>query len=130
MKDLNYLATLTPEQLEKKKDKKGAMFYYEWYDILDEHFETEVVGAILMAVLHYDKCGGSKPIPSKFKKIIRKDKAAEVILKTFFERTAAASREWINRHKLEKKKESDNTDNNKSETEFSEIIIDDEALPF
>ena len=54
----------------------------------------------MLSVLHYDRTGGAKPIPAKLMKVIKRDKTACVLLETFLERTAAASREWINRHKL------------------------------
>lgn len=100
MKNHNYLEKLTAQQVQKWKEKKGAIFYYEWYDHLINSVDLECAGAVLLAVLYYDRTGGSKPIPAKLMKVIRKNKAACVLLDTFLERTAAASREWINRHKL------------------------------
>lgn len=100
MKLYNYLEALTPQQQRKWQEKKGALCYYEWFDRLYDSVDLECAGAIMLAILHYDRTGGAKPIPAKLMKVIKRDKAALVLLETFTERTAAASREWINRHKL------------------------------
>ena len=122
MKLYNYRETLKPQQLLKWQEKKGALFYYEWFDSLTNSVDLDVAGAIMLAVLHYDRTGGAKPIPAKLMKIIRRDKAALVLFETFTERTAAASREWINRHKLK-----NTADGNQDEKSSAK---DDDTPPF
>lgn len=123
MKLYNYLEALTPQQQRKWQEKNGALFYYEWFDHLYDSVDLECAGAIMLAVLHYDRTGGAKPIPAKLMKVIKRDKAALVLFETFTERTAAASREWINRHKLK-----NTVDGNQDEK--SSAKDDDDTPPF
>ena len=55
MKNHNYLEKLTAQQLQKWKEKKGAIYYYEWYDHLVNSVDLECAGAVLLAVLYYDR---------------------------------------------------------------------------
>ena len=96
----NYYEKLTPMQKAKWEEKKGPLIYRDWYDLLSKNLDIETSGAILLAVLHYDITGGTKPIPTKYMKIIKKNPTAMVLLDTFIPATAAATRQWINRHKL------------------------------
>ena len=95
----NYYNDLSAQQKEKQADKKGAMFFYAWYDTLHNDFSLEVAGALMLAVLHYDRYCGAKPIPKDLREIIASEKAAPISLKNFCERSEAATRDWINRHK-------------------------------
>ena len=117
--------------------EKGSIFYYEWFDRLNGSVNLESAGADLLAVLYYDRTGCSKPIPQKLMKVIRKDKAACILLETFLERTAAASREWINRHKLknisdekqgDKKPAEQTSEKSPEENDDNELTFED--LPF
>lgn len=83
MKLYNYLEALTPQQQRKWQEKKGALCYYEWFDRLYDSVDLECAGAIMLAVLHYDRTGGAKPIPAKLMKVIKRDKTACVLLETF-----------------------------------------------
>lgn len=100
MKYENYYETLTPMQKKKWSEKKGPILYREWYDMISKNLDLETAGALVLAILFYDNCAGTKPIPQKYMKILKKDATAMVLLDTYIPATAAASRQWINRHKL------------------------------
>lgn len=53
---------------------------------------------MLLGAVYYDMHAGSKPIPAKLMKVIKKDKTAAVLFDALLERTYAGSKEWINRH--------------------------------
>ena len=105
MKPFNYFETLTEKQIKKLNDKKGALLYYEWFGRLYENLDLETIGAMLLGVIFYDMHAGSKPIPAKLMKVIKKDKTATVLFDALLERTYAGSREWINRHHSSKQDE-------------------------
>ena len=146
MKIFNYYDTLTDDQKEKHKDKKGALLYYEWFSRLYDNVSLDVVGAMLLAVIHYDMYGGSKKLPPKLIKVIKSDKTASILFETLLERTYAGSKEWINRRGRNSSSKSttensaskpeenaDDTDNKSSnsddENQENEEVID-EDLPF
>ena len=116
MKIFNYYETLTDDQKEKHKDKKGALLYYEWYSRLYDNVSLEVAGAMLLAVIHYDMYGGAKKLPSKLVKVIKSDKTASILFDTLLERTYAGSKEWINRRGRKSSSKS-TTENSTSKTE-------------
>ena len=66
MKLYNYIEALTPQQQRKWQEKKGALCYYEWFDRLYDSVDLECAGAIMLAILHYDRTGGAKPIIGAF----------------------------------------------------------------
>lgn len=104
MKYENYYETLTESQKIKWEDKKGPIIYKDWYEMISKNLDIETAGALLLAILFYDCTGGTKSIPSKYMKLLKKDPTAMVLLDTYIPATAAASRQWINRHKLSKSK--------------------------
>ena len=61
MKNHNYLEKLTAQQLQKWKEKKGAIYYYEWYDHLVNSVDLECAGAVLLAVLYYIRTLKTQP---------------------------------------------------------------------
>ena len=98
MKPFNYFETLTPKQKKKLQDKKGSLLYYEWFGRLYDNLDLETIGAMLLGAVYYDMHAGSKPIPSKLMKVIKKDKTATVLFDAMLDRVYSGSREWINRH--------------------------------
>ena len=103
----NYLATLSPIQKRKWLEKQGALCYYELFDLLHENFTLEEAGAILLGLIYYDKVGGSEPLPEDIEKLIDSERGRKVVFQTYTEKIAAATKEWINRHKLKATDESD-----------------------
>ena len=140
MKFFNYYETLTADQKEKHKDKKGALLYYEWFSRLYDNVSLDVAGAMLLAVIHYDMYGGSKKLPSKLVKVIKSDKTASILFETLLDRTYAGSKEWINRRgrKSSSKSTTENstskteedTDDKSSDSDDENQDITDEDLPF
>ena len=126
MKIFNYYETLTDDQKEKHKDKKGALLYYEWYSRLYDNVSLEVAGAMLLAVIHYDMYGGAKKLPSKLVKVIKSDKTASILFDTLLERTYAGSKEWINRRGRKSSSKS-TTENSTSKTEENTVDTDDKS---
>ena len=133
----NYLATLSPIQKRKWLEKKGALCYYELFDLLHENFTLEEAGAILLGLIYYDKVGGSEPLPEDIEKLIDPERGRKVVFLTYTEKIAAASKEWINRHKLKSTEEGDGCTEaelalrlktEEKTTEISDILPDD--LPF
>lgn len=105
MKYENYYETLTEMQKLKWQEKKGPIIYKDWYEMISKNLDLETAGALVLAILFYDNCAGTKPIPQKYMKILKKDATAMVLLDTYIPATAAATRQWINRHKLLKDKD-------------------------
>ena len=100
MKYENYYETLTEMQKLKWKEKKGPIIYKDWYEMISKNLDLETAGALLLSILFYDCTGGTKAIPSKYMKVLKKNPSAMVLLDTYIPATAAATRQWINRHKL------------------------------
>ena len=107
MKYENYYETLTESQKIKWEDKKGPIIYKDWYEMISKNLDVETAGALLMSILFYDCTGGTKAIPPKYMKLLKKNPTAMVLLDTYIPATAAATRQWINRHKLSKNKATD-----------------------
>lgn len=107
MKPFNYFETLTPKQKKKLQDKKGSLLYYEWFGRLYDNLDLETIGAMLLGAVYYDMHAGSKPIPSKLMKVIKKDKTAAVLFEAMLDRVYSGSREWINRHHSSKNDDND-----------------------
>ena len=84
MKYENYYETLTEMQKLKWKEKKGPIIYKDWYEMISKNLDLETAGAL----------------PSKYMKVLKKNPSAMVLLDTYIPATAAATRQWINRHKL------------------------------
>lgn len=103
----NYLATLSPIQKRKWLEKQGALCYYELFDLLHENFTLEEAGAILLGLIYYDKVGGSEPLPEDIEEVIDTERGRKVVFQTYTEKIAAATKEWINRHKLKATEETD-----------------------
>ena len=100
MKYENYYETLTEMQKLKWQEKKGPILYKDWYEMISKNLDLETAGALLLSILFYDCTGGTKAIPSKYMKVLKKNPSAMVLLDTYIPATAAATRQWINRHKL------------------------------
>ena len=100
MKTNNYYDTLSKVQKQKWAEKQGNLCYYEWFDTLYEEYTLEETGAIFLSLIFYDRTGGTQPLPKDLETIIDRDRATRTLFTTYMEKTAAATREWINRHKL------------------------------
>ena len=124
MKPFNYFETLTEKQKKKLADKKGALLYYEWFQRLYDNLDLETIGAMLLGVIYYDMHAGSKTIPTKLTKVIKKDKTANVLFDALLERTYAGSMEWINRHHSSKQDEKTSEKTEISHTKNSEKVDD------
>lgn len=105
MKYENYYETLTEMQKLKWAEKKGPIIYKDWYEMISKNLDLETAGALLLSILFYDCTGGTKAIPAKYMKVLKKNPSAMVLLDTYIPATAAATRQWINRHKLLKVKD-------------------------
>ena len=105
MKYENYYETLTPMQKLKWEEKKGPIIYKDWFEMISKNLDLETSGALLLAILFYDCTGGAKDIPKKYMSVLKKNPTAMVLLDTYIPATAAATRQWINRHRLSKKDE-------------------------
>lgn len=105
MKYENYYETLTEMQKLKWQEKKGPIIYKDWYEMISKNLDLETAGALLLSILFYDCTGGTKAIPAKYMKVLKKNPSAMVLLDTYIPTTAAATRQWINRHKLLKGKD-------------------------
>ena len=120
----NYYDTLTEKQKLGHADKQGALFYYEWFDVLYDMCSLEESGCFLLARLYYDKFGGSKPLPADLQERLESDRALTMTYLTLQEKLAASSRKWINRHRV-------STSKKESKVEEEELIdIDDNEMPF
>ena len=100
MKLLNDYETLSEIQKLKWKEKQGNICYREWFDTLHDEYTLEEAGAILLALMFYDGTGGTQPLPKDLADMIDKDRATRSIFRTYMEKTAAGTRDWINKHKL------------------------------
>lgn len=100
----------------RKAEKLGNLCYYEWFDTLYEEYTLEESGAILLGLMFYDRTGGTQPLPKDLETVIDKDRATRTLFITLMDKTAAATKEWINKHKLKNKEE--------TETEEKEEIED------
>ncbi len=105
MKINNYYENLSQVQKQKKAEKLGNLCYYEWFDTLYEEYTLEEAGAILLGLMFYDRTGGTQPLPKDLEEIIDKDRATRTLFVTLMDKTAAATKEWINKHKLKNKAE-------------------------
>ena len=118
MKTHNYYDNLSKVQKQKKAEKLGNLCYYEWFDTLYEEYTLEESGAILLGLMFYDRTGGTQPLPKDLEEIIDKDRATRTLFVTLMDKTAAATKEWINKHKLKNKAEQDTEEGEeKEETE-------------
>lgn len=117
----NYYDKFTDKQKLSHADKKGALFYYEWFDMLYEMCSVEEAGTLLLALLYYDKFGGSKPLPEGLQERLESDRAMTMIFLSFMDKLAASSREWINRHNVNPRKKKGKTD---GDSKLCEDFID------
>ena len=107
MKLNNYYQTLTEKQKEKIKEKVATSMFYNWYDELREDFSLEEAGAILLAILFYDRTHGEEEIPDDLMEVINRDRATKHIFLEYTNKTAACTRNWLNIHGKRKQKEED-----------------------
>ena len=96
----NYFETLSPMQEKKWLEKKGALLYFDLFNVLFEEFSLKESGAILLGLIFYDKTGGALPLPKSLEEVIESNLAAKILFRTYVEKVEAASKEWINRHRL------------------------------
>lgn len=80
-----------------------------------EEYTLEESGAILLGLMFYDRTGGTQPLPKDLEEIIDKDRATRTLFVTLMDKTAAATKEWINKHKLKNKAEQDPEENEEKE---------------
>ena len=118
----NYYDTLTEKQKLGHADKQGALFYYEWFDVLYDMCDLEESGCLLLALLYYDRYGGSRPLPTDLQERLESDRALKMTFVSMQDKLAASSRKWINQHKV-------GTTKKKAKVEEELIDIDDD-LPF
>ena len=120
----NYYDTFTEKQKLGHADKQGALFYYEWFDVLYEMCSLEESGCLLLALLYYDKYGGSKSLPSDLQERLESDRTLTITFLTLQEKLAASSRKWVNQHRV-------STPKKKSVVEEDEVIdVDGDDVPF
>lgn len=100
MQLINYYETLSEIQKRKWAEKQGNVSYREWFDTLHDEYTLEEAGAILLGLMFYDRTGGTLPLPDDIAKVIDSDRATRSLFRTYMEKTAAGSKEWINKHKL------------------------------
>ena len=122
----DYYTKLTKSQKKKHAEKKGMICYYEWYDTLVEECTPEEVGYIFLALLYYDLHGGAKELPAFLAEKINSDRALKLTFLIFMDKIAAASKEWINRHKLSSKNK-DTEEADETSEENTSLL---EELPF
>lgn len=115
MKTHNYYDNLSQVQKQKKAEKLGNLCYYEWFDTLYEEYTLEESGAILLGLIYYDRTGGTQPLPKDLETVIDKDRATRTLFITLMDKTAAATKEWINKHKLKNKEEKENEEEEENE---------------
>ncbi len=115
MKTHNYYDNLSQVQKQKKAEKLGNLCYYEWFDTLYEEYTLEESGAILLGLIYYDRTGGTQPLPKDLESVIDKDRATRTLFITLMDKTAAATKEWINKHKLKNKEEKENEEEEENE---------------
>ena len=117
----NYYDTLTEKQKLGHADKQGALFYYEWFDMLYEMCSFEESGCLLLTLLYYDRYGGNADLPAPLIEKLNSDRALKMLFTMCMDKIAAASREWINKHKLKATSEEPNnetTTNNEEDELF------------
>ena len=119
----NYYDTLTEKQKLGHADKQGALFYYEWFDVLYDMCDLEESGCLLLALLYYDRYGGSRPLPTDLQERLESDRALKMTFVSMQDKLAASSRKWINQHKV-------GTPKKKSVDEEELIDSDDDERPF
>ena len=61
----------------------------------------------MLGLIYYDKVGGSEPLPEDIEEVIDTERGRKVVFQTYTEKIAAATKEWINRHKLKATEETD-----------------------
>lgn len=124
MEVYNYYQTLSKIQKLKWEEKLGNLCYKEWFDILYGDFTLEESGAILLGLMFYDKTGGTLPLPEDLEKVIDSDRATKSIFRTYMEKTASASKEWINKHKLKNvPEENEDEEGEPTESEKEPTIV-------
>ena len=96
----NYYDKLTTKQKKKFREKKGMLCYYEWFETLVDDCTPEEIGYIFLGLLHYDRFGGSVELPDFIAEKLNSDRALKMTFNIFMDKTCAASRDWINKHKL------------------------------
>lgn len=113
MKDIklnNYYKKLSPIQKKKHAEKQGMLCYYEWFDTLYDECTPEEAGIVLLALLHYDRYGGNADLPAPLIEKLNADRALKMLFTMCMDKIAAASREWINKHKLKATSEEPNNE--------------------
>ena len=106
----NYYEKLSMVQKAKHAEKQGMLCYYEWLDTLSEECSPEEAGYILLALLHYDRYGGAVALPDFLAEKISSDRALKMLFTLCMDKIAAASREWINKHRLKAKSDEELTE--------------------
>ena len=96
----NYYDKLTQKQKKKFREKKGMLCYYEWFETLIDDCTPEEIGYIFLGLLHYDRFGGSVELPDFIAEKLNSDRALRMTFTIFMDKPCAASRDWINKHKL------------------------------
>ena len=132
----NYLETLSQMQKWKWEEKVGTLMYYDIFEMLHTDYSLEESGALLLGLIYYDMTGGAKPLPKDIENVITKGRATRIIFKTYADKIAAASKMWINRHKLQRSLEELKIQNGNEivdesqEAKNEETPPEDEDLPF
>ena len=106
----NYYDKLSMVQKAKHAEKQGMLCYYEWYESLVDDCTPEEAGYILLALLHYDRYGGAVDLPDFLAERISSDRALKMLFTLCMDKIAAASREWINKHRLKVKSDEELTE--------------------
>ncbi|MBR3967407.1 MAG: hypothetical protein IKJ91_10090 [Clostridia bacterium] len=96
----DYYSKLTPKKRKKFKEKKGRLCYYEWFKTLVDDCTPEEIGYIFLGLLHYDRFGGSVELSDFIAEKLSADRALKMTFTIFMDKTCAASKEWINKHKF------------------------------
>ena len=99
----DYYSTLSPVQKRKHAEKQGMLCYYEWLDTLTDECTPEEAGYVFLALLHFDRFGGSVELPSYIEEKPLSDRALKLLFTLCMDKVAASSREWINKHRLKDK---------------------------
>ena len=96
----NYYDKLTPKQKKKFREKKGMLCYYEWFETLVDDCTPEEIGYIFLGLLHYDRFGGSVELPDFIAEKLNSDRALRMTFTILMDKTAAASKEWMQKSKI------------------------------
>ena len=99
----DYYSTLSPIQKRKHAEKQGMLCYYEWLDTLTDECTPEEAGYVFLALLHFDRYGGSVELPPYIEEKLLSDRALKLLFSLCMDKVAASSREWINKHRLKVK---------------------------